>query len=276
MLITLLKSKQLIFKTMAVIGTVILTTLIGILTSKIIKNCDSKINDIKNKYVELDKPIIHSKDKVNDAQLLMLNLLSFKNDVDEVLKNKYHYNKYMPQNCDSLSKKEIEDKCKIALNNKYFLGEGAIDDLEGWEVVDKEINPTMKSKKSFSAVTFKNKDNIVIAFRSSDSGVLNENIAYFLPFKTHPQAKYAIDYVKAILNNSNIINENSKIYLTGHLLGGYLAMYSLGTFLQDNKHKYKFVKATTFNSLDIGITDNHKVRKVLSSLTEDKLTHYRI
>lgn len=147
--------------------------------------------------------------------------------------------------------------------------------LNNWEIVSSVINKSNKSMAGFSAYTYKKGDCIVIAFRGTDGGIFRENWRYLIPFVQHPQIKYVKQYVDYIAN-CNFINQNTKIYVTGHSLGGYLAIHSVHYILHDSRLKDKFIKCDTFNSLGMRKTDNKDVLKTLSSLNDKQMVNFQI
>ncbi len=159
--------------------------------------------------------------------------------------------------------------------DKLFAGYTNNINFKGWTLEDYIINTSLDSDYSFSAITLKKDNNIIIAFRGTDSGMFMENKRYILPFTTHPQAKFACNYLNKIMN-SNIVDENTKVYLTGHSLGGYLAVYAFGNALNYSPWQNQIVNVTVYNALGIGLTDNRNIRKVLKSKDVDRLTYYRV
>lgn len=127
----------------------------------------------------------------------------------------------------------------------------------------------------FSAITYSKDDNIIISFRGTDDGIINENWEYIIPKHQHPQSKYADRYIKKI-ENSDLIGENTKLYITGHSLGGYLATYSTGIVLKSDKLKKHFVKTTTFNGLGLGHISDKLIKENLKNIDKDKLISYKI
>ncbi len=98
--------------------------------------------------------------------------------------------------------------------------------------------------QNFGAVALKLGNDIIISFSSSGNflDILDwvGNIRSL--YRPHPYSHHAIDFAREVLKqNTNI----SKIYLTGHSLGGYLAQFSAYYLYKD----YKNLELTTFNSL---------------------------
>lgn len=148
-------------------------------------------------------------------------------------------------------------------------------EMNGWELVDYDINIDNKSKSGFSAMVCKKNDNIVIAFRGSDGGVFSENWKYFVPFNAHPQNVYVKNFMKKI-SSSEYFNDSSRIYTTGHSLGGYLSLYGAGTILSMEKLNPHFEKVVSFGAFGLGrITDRNEI-KALKSADKKRIVNYRI
>ena len=96
-------------------------------------------------------------------------------------------------------------------------------ELTGFKNVDSIINLRKFTGSSFSVNTYKKGNNVVVAFRGTDEGVIQENLSYLMSRERHEQAKYAKEYIDN-LSNKEFVDENTKIYITGHSLGGYLAL----------------------------------------------------
>lgn len=148
-------------------------------------------------------------------------------------------------------------------------------ELSGFSNVDSVINLQETAGSSFSVNTYKKGDDIVIAFRGTDEGIVLENYTYLLSTGSHEQAKYAKQYIDD-LKNKDFINENTKIYITGHSLGGYLAMYATAELLYKGDLSKNFVKCVTFNGLGISVNDPSYIHKTLKNLDNTKLINYRI
>lgn len=116
--------------------------------------------------------------------------------------------------------------------------------FDGWTVENHLINNSMNLCDRFSAVTYKKGDNLVIAFKGTDFGVFIENKWYLFTFNTHPQSKFAF-FIDTIAN-LNLVDENVKIYLTDHSLGGYLAIYAFRYMLNYSSIKYKIINVKVF------------------------------
>ncbi len=128
---------------------------------------------------------------------------------------------------------------------------------EDWKIVDYVNIPTEFEQitdyagiitepglDNFSATTFKNGDNVVIAYRgtSKDTNVENaaewaDNIINYGMLGTHCEEKYARNYARKIAAQY----PNSNIYITGHSLGGYLAQVGTIQLIEDGINKPKHV-----------------------------------
>ncbi len=160
-------------------------------------------------------------------------------------------------------------------NAKWFGGYSSPEEFSEFKIEDYVINKSKKNMSGFSAITYSKGDNIIIAFRGTDDGIIKENWEYIIPKRQHPQAKYVAQYIEKI-EKSNLIGENTKLYITGHSLGGYLATYATGIILKSDKLKKHFVKTTTFNALGLGYISNNQIKENLKNIDKDKLINYKI
>lgn len=191
---------------------------------------------------------------VSDRELLMLTIMSYKNNQKE----------------NTWENTENEE-----FNLRWFAGYTNASELKGWKMVDCIINENLKNMGGFSVVTYKKGNNIVIAFRGTDSGVISENFEYIIPRREHSQVKYLIQYIDSLRHKSFIKND-TKIYIAGHSLGGYLAIYGLGKILKMKELKDKVVKVITFNALGLGYIIDKSIEKELSESAVSILFNYAI
>lgn len=109
-------------------------------------------------------------------------------------------------------------------------------DLGEFEIVRYE-----DGKYSFGAIAIRKDNNILIGYKPTRT--YKDWIENFtIQFMPHPQRKYAIEFIKPL------VNENDNIYITGHSLGGLLAQYSTYQLYNEG---YKNIKTVTFNSASI-------------------------
>lgn len=192
-------------------------------------------------------------DSVSDREILLLSVLSYNNE----------------------QKEDVTTMTNIRFLLEPFCNYASLSELQGWKAVEySNINPDLSSKSGFSAVCYKKNNNVVIAFRGTDSNIVMENKSYLVPFKRHAQAKHAVEYVDFV-SQCDFIDENTKIYVCGHSLGGYLAMYATPYVLHNDVLKDKFVKTVTFNGLRIGNTSDKIVTETLKSLSSSQIVNYR-
>lgn len=190
---------------------------------------------------------------VTDRELLMLAILSY----------------------DNAPQKDTSQMGNEKFNSKWFGEFGDPSELVEWETVDYIINKDIENMNGFSVVTYRKRDNLVIAFRGTDSGLVKENWKYFIARNQHPQAKYISGYIDR-LKEYGIIQPNTKIYLAGHSLGGYLTIFALGQALLDEDLKDKVVRAVTFNGLGLGYIKDKALNKVLSNADKNLLVNYAV
>lgn len=195
-----------------------------------------------------------SSNRVTDRDLLLLSILSYSNNQKE------HINQM------------TNDK---EFNNRWFGGYTDASELVGWTRVDEIINKSNRTMNGFSVVTYQKDDNLVISFRGTDNGIVAENWKYVLYHREHPQVKYIRYYINRI-KCSGLVGKNTRIYVTGHSLGGYLAIYSLGILLHTDGLSDKIEKAVTFNALGIGYIIDKQSERFLQNVSPDKLVNYCI
>lgn len=191
---------------------------------------------------------------VSDRELLMLAIMSYKNN----------------QKANTW-----ENTGDEKFDARWFGGYGDASELTGWHMVDCVINPSIKSMKGFSAVTYQKADTIVVAFRGTDSGVVTENWEYAVPKREHPQIKFLNLYIDH-LKDQPFMTDSSKIYIVGHSLGGYLATYCLGRMLQIEELKHKIVKVLTFNGLGLGYIKDKSIKETLFKVSPDIIVNYSV
>lgn len=123
----------------------------------------------------------------------------------------------------------IGKKVNEVFNDKY-------NELSEFEIVRYE-----DGKHGFGAIAIRKDNNVIIGYKPTRS--YKDWIENFtIQFMPHPQRKYAIEFIKPI------VNKHDNIYITGHSLGGLLAQYA--TYELHNA-EYKNIKTVTFNSASI-------------------------
>lgn len=111
----------------------------------------------------------------------------------------------------------------------YFYGFAHVNEMERWKVVDySEDNRTYKID-NFSATTYKNRNNIIIAYRGTNENLewLDNVVCYGLG-NYHTEEQQARAYAKKIVQ----LYPDCSIYITGHSLGGYLAQIGTAELVQ--------------------------------------------
>lgn len=132
--------------------------------------------------------------------------------------------------------------------NYYFLGfASSVEMAEHWRVVDyiNDVSPIYVDH--FSATTFKNGNNIIIAYRGTNETLewLDNVVAYGI-LNHHAEERQARKYAERIAKQYPHCN----IYITGHSLGGYLAQ--IGTLQLIESGKANMIKRTAyFNGIGI-------------------------
>lgn len=198
--------------------------------------------------------------EVSERELLILTLITYSNTVK----------------CANTSASDILTK---ELLERWEMSDKTLspDDVEGWKIVGYEIN-TLKNKDGFSVFTFKKDDNIVIIPRGTDEGLFRENWKYLF-CDEHPQAKHMKFYIENVIIpflTKYEKKENYKIYICGHSLGGYLALYGAGLILGNSEISKHLAKIVTFNGLGLDKSTNRDILLRLRRLPPEKIVNYRI
>lgn len=128
----------------------------------------------------------------------------------------------------------------------YFLNGASIDETgvdygiaKNWTIVD-YVNEYVMSDTNFSATTYKNGNNIVIAYRGTDDPV-GEWVANVCSgvINYHVEEEAAKNYAKKIA----ALYPDCNFYLTGHSLGGYLCQIGASELIGAN---FKNLKAVVY------------------------------
>ena len=212
-------------------------------------------------FISLFFIIFHSKVAKFKAEVSNRELLIFANIA--------YYNNLEDENL------EIALEKKYAAENLEAKRSFAPYEMGGWRIIDKDINISNKSKGGFSAIVFKKENDIVISFRGSDGGVWSENYKYLIPIHRHPQTVYLKNFIQNVAN-SNYINKNTKIYTTGHSLGGYLSLYSAGVILQNEKLCALLQKTVSFCGFGLGRIADREIINVLRSSKFRNIENYHV
>lgn len=93
-------------------------------------------------------------------------------------------------------------------------------------------------ERGFGGIALRCGNSLIVSYKPTRSYMdwIENFTTQFMP---HPQRDYAIEFIKPLVNN------DTKVYISGHSLGGLLAQYA--TYDLVNKG-YKNVKTVTFNS----------------------------
>lgn len=157
-----------------------------------------------------------------------------------------------------------------------FQGLAKMKEVQSWKLDDyiSYVTEEGGDEKWFSASTYKeaNSKNIVVAFRgSSDWMDWVENILiYPWLFVRHPQAEEAESYIKKVVNKYSDYN----VYITGHSLGGYLALTAAASIGSTNSNSVE--RVATFNGLGLdGLTSPKYIKEGINNI-KSKITCYRI
>lgn len=156
-----------------------------------------------------------------------------------------------------------------------FQGLAKMEEVKSWELGDYIAYETEdeKTERWFSASTYveSNSKNIVVSFRGSSDWMdwVGNGIIYSILFIRHPQAKEAENYIKKIVKKYS----NYNIYITGHSLGGYLALTAAASVSYDDNSIID--RVATFNGLGLDLSSPKYIKEGIDNI-KDKVTCYRI
>jgi len=161
-----------------------------------------------------------------------------------------------------------------------FMSLASVRELEGWRKAYGVVN--LKNKHSveekeigFAANVYVKDKNVVIAFRgSSDRIDWKQNVTSTVnSVKLHPQTKDVENFIKQTMN-SFIKDDSYNLYVTGHSLGGLLALH--GTYeVEKSEYKNALKRTATFNGLGVERFAPRDIKKTLKA-TSDIIADYVI
>ncbi|ABS35729.1 DUF2974 domain-containing protein [Clostridium botulinum] len=167
--------------------------------------------------------------------------------------------------------KEIKDP-KDIFNTVELQDWGNTEEIGDWKLIDAK-DDTSYSKAGFAASTYKLGNNIIVAYRGSESNLeLLSDIAILL--NTHHEAGQAYAYTKDAFKS----NVNSKMHLTGHSLGGFLALKTTQNSVKERdseeRNLYDSIERTVrFNAPNYGIVFGEDSKNL--ETIKDKIINYR-
>lgn len=156
-----------------------------------------------------------------------------------------------------------------------FYGLASTNEVADWKLVNySKFNTTVyKGNAQFTAMTFKRGNDIVIAYRGTDFDDIGDwlqDICYGT-IGYAGQELVAQDYARLVAEHYAKNNNNVKIYITGHSLGGYLAQIGGGVLAGDNNYSDNLKEVSYFNGMGLQFWAN-----TVSSLTASLRNKYNI
>lgn len=128
-------------------------------------------------------------------------------------------------------------------------------ELDDWYIED--YTKASIANMGLTAATLVKDNNIIIAFRGTDSEYLEDFFCGMTNF--HTQEIFANDYVDKVMDKYSKMEDDYKIYVTGHSLGGFLAQ-TAGSRIEQKVKNYsgiELAKIVDFNAMSlnfIGVT----------------------
>lgn len=173
---------------------------------------------------------------------------------------------------DDLSVGDVLSSCNIDFTTKDNGLIGSSSELVGWVVLN-----TIDSVTGLQAQVYCKENNLVFAFRGTEflsegirDAVLSDALGFAMGLNL--QATRLESFVKDTLKKYGRYFEN--IYVTGHSLGGYLALMGASA-VAESSYAENLRAVVTFNGLGIGIeTVNAPDLVALLGITH-KILHYR-
>jgi len=141
----------------------------------------------------------------------------------------------------------------------YWLNYAKIDELSlnNWQIIDYQntLSNTILNDY-FSATTYKNGNNIIISYRGTDDapGEWADDFICYGFGNYHSEEALAEQYAMRIYNNYIAGNENAKLYITGHSLGGYLAQIGAAKLINTGNW-LRLKKVVYFNGMGLKFND---------------------
>lgn len=154
-----------------------------------------------------------------------------------------------------------------------FYGLASVDnEVSDWKLVNyTKYNTTIfKGMAEFTAMTFKRGDDIVIAYRGTDFddiGDWAQDLFYGLVGYAG-QEGVAQDYARTVAKHFVSQNPNTRIYVTGHSLGGYLAQIGGAALVeQGSPYRNNVKEISYFNGMGLKFWSN-----IAKKITSTKLS----
>lgn len=152
----------------------------------------------------------------------------------------------------------------------YFYGLAHMSEMaDEWKVVDyTEDNRTIKID-NFSATTFKNGKNIIIAYRGTNENLewLDNVVCYGLG-NYHTEEAQARSYARKIVERYPGCN----FYITGHSLGGYLAQIGTAELVQKNMDS-NLIRVAYFNGIGVAFNPTLAITKSFDKIALYNFSH---
>ena len=141
-----------------------------------------------------------------------------------------------------------------------FYNLASTDEVADWKIVNyaKFRTTILKGTAEFTAMTFKRGNDIVIAYRGTDFddiGDWAQDIFYGLVGYAG-QERVTQDYAKLVANHYVKQNNDIRIYVTGHSLGGYLTQIGGAALVADENLADNVKEISYFNGMGLKFWSN--------------------
>ena len=138
----------------------------------------------------------------------------------------------------------------------FYKTGASMSELNGWELMNYSKIETINSKNFalFTGMTFRKGDNVVIAFRGTDFDDIGDWLQDFLGYLVAGDTRHqtvAGRYATEIAKKAIAENPNTRIYITGHSLGGFLAQIAGAELLDIQELRGHVEEIAYFNGMGL-------------------------
>lgn len=159
-----------------------------------------------------------------------------------------------------------------------FYGLASTEEVIDWQIVNyTKFNTTVfNGTAQFAAMTFKKDNDIVIAYRGTDFddiGDWSQDFCYGL-LGYAGQEGVTQDYARIVAEHYTKNNNNVRIYVTGHSLGGYLAQIGGAAIAENTELVDNLKEVSYFNGMGLKFWSN--IVSNISSLSKYNISNTKL